>query len=248
MRFLGLIEFVKLGRESLKKYFNLLIILITVISFVLPLLFLQKGVATNTSQFLQYFILLFGIFAGISSAKLLSSIKLFPLRLILIIFIIVLSVPTQLGFLKELYFRTPFAKISRGETEALNFIKNNTPTSSVILTQPYDTSLDLGEKTPRIWDWYDTAYVSALSGRREYFADREQVDIMGYSFADREKNQRDFFESKDINFDKISLAKNFSGVKYIYFPTMLRPKADLVKVGLTKIFENDEAEVWMIPN
>ena len=179
IRFLGLWEFAKMLKSSLKNYFNLIFVLIVFLSLTLPLLFLQKGVASNTSQFLQYFVLLSGILAGIATSRVTERFKL------LIPLIIILMVPTQVGLLYEFYSRPAFAKVSRVELSALKFVKNYTNKNDVIITPPYNQYLNLGGVTPNIWDWFDTSYVSALSSRRTYVDDYEQNDIMGYTWRER---------------------------------------------------------------
>ena len=249
MRFVGLWDFMKSAKSSLKNYFNLTFILIIPISVALPLLFLQKGVASNTSQFLQYYVLLMGILAGISTAKLIKFVK-FPIIQILISLIIIgAMIPTQVGLLRDFYGtlgqpRQAFAKISAAELVALNYIKNNTPVGDVILTPPYDQYPSVGGLTPNIWNWSDTGYVSAFSARRTYFDDHEQVDIMGYTWNDRLVLKEEIFKEKDptIFAEKVSETKS----QILYFPKAFRPLVDLTKTGLIKVYENSGAEVWKI--
>ena len=230
MRFLGLWEFIKQNN-----IFKISIIL----SLILPLIFLQKGVASNTSQFLQYFVLLFGILSGIAVAKITKHKKL---RLLIPI-IIILMVPTQLGLLREFYSRPAFAKISSFELNALNFIKNNSSKDSVIITPPYNQYTNLEKITPDIWDWFDTSYVSAFSSRNTYFDDYEQVDIMGYDYKPRLAIKKTVFESENINDVKTALLE--TGANILYFPKVLKPKINPEEAGLTMFFENQEVEVWI---
>ena len=236
MRFLGLWEFVKT---------NAIFKISIVLSLVLPLLFLQKGIASNTSQFLQYFILLFGILSGIAVSKIVTNKKFIFLTPI----IIILMIPTQVRLLKEFYIseghlRPAFTKISSSEIEALDFIKQNSGKDAVIVTPPYNQYLNEGLAIPNIWDWFDTAYVSALSSRRTYFDDYEQVDIMGYDYRIRLEIKKIIFESKDL--DEVSKSLSSTNTNLLYFPKALRPKIDLQNIGLTLFFENQEIEVWKI--
>lgn len=232
VRFIGLWDFLKSST-----IFKTIII----VSLLLPLLFLQRGVASNTSQFLQYFVLLFGILAGITTAKITAKLKfLAPI-------ILVLMVPTQIGLLHEFYglpnsSRPAFAKVSSYELNALDFIKDNTNKNAVLITPPYNQYLSLGGVTPNIWDWFDTAYVSAFSSRRTYFDDYEQVDIMGYDGKARLETKRVIFENESV--DKVKEAFSLSNANILYFPRVLKPKVDPNKIGLTKFFENQEIEVW----
>lgn len=236
MRFIGLWDFVKSLKNSIKDSFLMIVIFTTILSVVLPLLFLQKGVASNTSQFLQYFVLIFGLFAGISTAKLTLKFK------ILIPLIIVLMIPTQIKLLKEFYSRPAFTKIPSSEIEALTFIKNNTKTDSIILTPAYNQYLDTKEVTPNIWDWFDTSYVSAISSRTTYMDDYEQLDIMGYEYTERLNTKKLIFENLDEEKIKQEVIK--TGADIVYFPKILSPKINLSTIGLSKIFSNQETEVW----
>lgn len=226
-RLLGLWDFLKSHI-----FFKVAIIL----SLVFPLLFLQKAVATNTSQFLQYFVLLFGILAGITTSKIVSKIK------ILTPVIILLMIPTQIGLINEFYSRPAFAKISSHEIEALNYIKNNTDKNDVIITPVYNQYLNLNDAVPNIWDWFDTSYVSAFSSRRTYFDDYEQADIMGYIGKNRIETKKIIFESKDSK--EVTKALNQTEVNLLYYPKILKPNVDPEEIGLNLIFENQEVKIW----
>lgn len=245
MRFLGLLEFLKLSRLFFSNYFNQIFLTMIIVSLALPLLFLQKGVASNTSQFLQYFILLFGILAGISTARVIQKFKILTLQIIFSIFIILLAFPTQIGLIKDFYDSPPLSKISRDELTALEFLKVNSDKNSVILTPPYNGYLNLESNIPDIWDWFDTAYVSALSSRRTYLSDSEQVDIMGYDLKSRLKIQQDIFE--ETNPKEFSNKVKLTNANYLYFPLPQTPKVDLNKTTLNKIFANEIVEIWIIP-
>lgn len=229
MRFIGLWEYLKS---------HLIIKTIIILSLLLPLLFLQKGVAGNTSQFLQYYILLFGILAGIATAKIVSKIK------ILAPIIILIMIPTQVGLIYEFYSRPAFAKITAGEMQALAFVKNNTNDQAVVITPLYNQYLNLPGPTPNIWDWFDTSYVAAFSSRRTYFDDYEQVDIMGYDAKDRIATKKTIFESADMADVKTALAK--TGANILYYPNAEAPLVSPDKIGLAKIFENQEVTIWKI--
>lgn len=243
MRFLGIWAFIKYGLNSLKDYYCLLICLIITIAFIMPMLFLQKGVAGNTIQFLHYFLLLMGIMAAITISNLLSKIKSPITKILLIIFIIILSVPTQIGLLMEFYTRKPVAKIEKNELDALNYIKNNSDKNSIILTPPLNKHIPRNEPTLPIWAWFDTAYVSAFSARRTYLADSEQVDIMGYDLNARHNIIQEIFINID-NPRNLEKAIKDLHINYLYFPKELKPKVNLNLTYFKRIFDNGTTEIW----
>ncbi len=235
MRFIGLWEFVKT---------NTIFKISITLSLLLPLIFLQKGVASNTAQFLQYFILLFGILSGIAVSKIPKAFSFFLFPLIFL-----LMIPTQVKLFEEFYWsnnhiRQPFTKISSAELEALNFIKENTNENSIILTPPYNQYLNLKKQIPDIWDWFDTSYVSALTSRRTYFDDYEQVDIMGYDYRPRLKTKETTFNSEKIDEVKSSLKSTNANI--LYYPKAVAPKTSVESLDLTKLFENSEVIIWKI--
>lgn len=244
MRFLGFISLFKFLKSSLKNYFFLEIILICLISFILPLLFLQKGVAGNTIQFMQYFLLIFGILSGITVSKLLEKITNNFVKVFLSVIFIALAIPTQLGLLREFYSRPAFTKIDQLELSALDYLKKETSPKSVILTPPYNKYLRLNLSTPPIWAWSDTAYVSAFSEKMAYFADFEQNDIMGYDINKRLAYQQEVFSQTEPTIVETMLKDK--NINYLYFPKLLRPKADLSKTHFTRVFSNSEIEIWKI--
>lgn len=244
MRLLGLWDFLKGLKKIFSDYLIQILISVSVISFIFPLLFLQKGVAGNTIQFLQYFLLIFGVFAALTTDRLLNRIKPIFGRVMIALVIIFLSVPTQIGLLNTFYSRTAFAQISQNDLSALSYIKNNTPENAVILTPPFNKYLDTHQATPPIWAWSDTAYVAAITGRREYLADTEQVDIMGYKYQSRLNVQEGIFNESDPQIFTNEIKR--IGVDYLYFPLLQKPKVDLNKTTLTPIFKNGTSELWRI--
>jgi hypothetical protein len=243
-RFLGLPQFLKSTRKFFSDSFSQTFSLIVLISLILPLLFLQKGVAGNTAQFLQYFILLFGILAALSVSNLIGKIRSPFSALPITIAIIALTFPTQLGQINDLYKRNPFAKIASSELEALAKIKNEFSEDTVILTPPYDQYLDLKTEIPDIWDWFDTSYVAAFSEKRTYLADIEQVDVMGYNYQERLAFQQKTFLEPSV----ITLASDLKerGISLLYFPQALRPKADFSDKYFEMILEGKTVSVWKI--
>lgn len=235
VRLIGIKEYIKT---------NVFIKSAIVISLVLPLLFLQTGVASNTSQFLQYFVLFMGILSGITFSELLSNIHSAPVKTTVSLLFIALMIPTQIGLIYEFYKRPAFAKISSQEITALNYIKDNAAKDSIIVTPPYNQYLDLKQVTPNIWDWFDTSYVAAFSERRTYFEDYEQADIMGYNWRERDSVKKIIFE--DDNKGTVQKAFEETHSNIIYYPKELTPAVSPEVYGLSKIFENDAVEVWKL--
>lgn len=243
-RALGLWQFFKMLGSVFNNYYFLLLVFIALSSFIFPLLFLQKGVASNTIQFMQYFLLLFGVTAAITTAQIIEKIKPAILKSIFIIFVIALTVPTQVGLIYNFYANYPVSRIENNELGALSFLKDHSSANDVILTPSFNKYLKVKGNTPPIWAWFDTAYVSAFSGRRTFLADTEQVDIMGYDLQNRIKVQQKIFQETDpLSFTNL-LKEN--RIDYLYFPKLSKPLVNLKKTTLSKIYENNIVEIWKV--
>jgi hypothetical protein len=244
MRFFGFWQLIKSGKNFFKDYLTMTIILMLVISLVLPMLYIQKGVPANTIQFFQYFLLIFGILAGVSVAELLDKIPQKALRVSIGALIILLAVPTQLGLLNIFYSRAPFAKVSHQEILALNYLKEFSELNSVVITPPFQKYQKFTGPTPPIWIWSDTSYVPAFSQRRAFVTDIEQLDIMGYDYHNRQDIQKQIFATTDPTQFETLLKQNH--INYIYFPKAQRPVADLTKTTLQNFLNNDDVEIWKV--
>lgn len=243
MRFVGIFNMKTIVSTALKNYFHLFLFVVLTSSFIFPMLFLQKGVASNSIQFMQYFLLLMGIIAGITVSKFLVSFKT-HLQIIIGFLIIAAAIPTQVSLIADFYSRPPVSKISNDEQLALKFINEDTPKNSIIMTSLYDKHFNQNASTPHIWDWFDTSYVSAMSSRRVFLSDSEQVDIMGYNLKSRARVVEQIFQETDtIKF--IKSLKN-TRIDYLYFPKPLKPAIDLEKTSLKQIFSNSSVELWKV--
>jgi hypothetical protein len=214
---------------------------------IITLLFVQKGIAYNLIQFMQYFILIFGFFTAAFVAEFLEKIKNRIVRYGVIILLLMVSVPTVIGNILGFYGsgRTALAQISNNELAALSFIKQNSNRDSIILTYPFDSNYHWAYKA-QPWPisvWYDTAYVSAISSRRTFLSNEGQVDILGINYADRHKDVQKYFKGEDAAFDKQFIESNKIGYIYIYKP-VVKKTLDEHMLDVVKVYENNEVVIY----
>lgn len=243
------IGFIKIFKDIFRKEkiesLSLFLISASVISFVIPLLFLQRGVVYNSIQFSQYFLLFMGLLAAVSVNEIMNVIKPCWGRLLLVLAILLLAIPTHLGLLWQFYANKPLAKVSASELQALNFLRTVDP-NSVILTAPYNEYSKNKYKFPPIpiYAWSDTGYITALSGRRTLISDAEQVDIMGYDAKALLKERNEAFIDKSGNL-LTALVKSYN-VDYIYLNKGEEVAFDLSKLDIKNVFTNDEVSIYSI--
>lgn len=245
MRFLGFWTIIKQLKQNIfKSSFNILFLSITVTSFLIPVFFLQKGVAWNTIQFNQYFLLFFGFFAAISTAEILTFLKSKLLKFAAILIIIILAVPTQAGLLWQFYSNPPLSKVSYQELEALDFLKKQP--AGIILTAPFDGYEKDKYKNPPIpiYAWYGTGYVPAFSGKQTVISDEEQVNIMGYKVSKLLEDRIEAFENKD--FTKMNNFLKKYNIDYIYLVWNQKIATSSSYLNADLAFENKHARVFKV--
>ncbi len=253
MRTLGVVELIRKFFANKGMFFKepieIMLIVTMLTGLIVPLLFVQKGLIYNNIQFMQYFLFIFGFFAAISVYKILIYIKNKFLRLIIMGLIITFSVPTVIGNLVELYGpgRSPLAKITDSELSALKYLKDNSKAGESILTVPFNPNLkDKYRSQPLpIYAWYDTSYVSALTGKASYLAS-EHVRLLFYPSTDvRIENKKKFFEQSDLSWNRQFL-KN-ARINYIYTAKdELMSPLDIKENNLEVFFENSETIIYRV--
>lgn len=245
MRILGFWAVTLQIRQNIfKNSFNLFFLVITLVSFLIPVLFLQKGVAWNSIQFNQYFLLLFGFLAAISIPKILELFKGKGAKILISAAIILLAVPTQLGLLWQFYSNKPLSKISNEELEALDFLKKQQ--EGIVLVAPFNSYERDKYKNPPIpiYAWYDTGYVAAFSGKQTLISDEEQVNIMGYEVGNLLKEREEIFKTSDERLIN-EFVKKYN-VSYIYLAWEQKFAAGIDKISLDTIFQNKDARVLRV--
>jgi len=211
-----------------------------------PMFFLQKGTPWNTIQFFYYALMFSGILAGISLSEILFKTKNLKLKIAFAAIVILLTVPTTLISLRDIYIPVrPPAKISSEEIEALNFLSEQH--KGIVLTFPYDAAKakEAENNPPRpLYLYESTAYVSAFSSKPVYLEDEVNLNIMDYDWKFRRNNVEQFYQSEDQNYVYNFLREN--NIKYIYWVKPQRAVLGESQLGIEKIFENSTVDVYRV--
>lgn len=216
-------------------------------SFAIPMLFIQKGISFNNIQFVQYFLLIFGFYAAISTYKIIKMTNSKVVKTLVVVILVMLGTPTVIGNFVEFYGpgRSPLAKVTSREIDALNYLKDNSDEESLVLSVPFDQYFKTNfEGLPLpIYAWYSTAYIPALASRRTYLSSEEQVDITGYDKGEYVEKMNKYFSQNDIAWNKRFLAEN--GIDYVYIAKdeQVEP-INLDANGLGVFFENEKVIIY----
>lgn len=257
VRFIGFYDLGKNIINQIKTNFSdmlaTVIFFIMLSAFLIPLLFVQKGLAYNNIQFIEYFTLFLGFFAASSTYTLLKKVSSSAVKFFVIMVIVIFAIPTVIGNLLEFYGpgSAPNAKISRLELQALYYLKDHTDPRSIVLNAPFQQyRLDKGDKPIPIYAWYSTSYIAATSLRMTYLSDEEQAITTGYSADERLNNMHKFFSQKDLTWNQNFLKMN--KINYIYLPKKEVQTLDtnllLDERGnqIRKFYENNEVVIYEV--
>lgn len=249
VRFMGVVSLLKF--RNLKMVSNIDVVLVVMLlgGIIAPTLFLQNGTPWNTIQFFYYSLFVLSLYAGISTETLFGKLKPHKLiRSLTIGFIVILTVPTTISTLSQVYLpgRAP-AKISHLENEALEFLADQP--EGVVLTFPYDAikAQEAVKNPPRPLYLYDsTSYVSAFSQKPTFLEDEVNLTIMGYDWKTRRSEIEQFYREPDQVKARAFLKNN--NITYIYWLKGQRALLGETQLGIERLYENDEVDIYKVTN
>jgi len=213
---------------------------------IFPMFFLQKGTPWNTIQFFYYSLTFSGIFAGVVFGEWLERKGQRSINILGII-IIILSIPTTVATLKHYLPSRPPAKISNEELEALSFLSKQS--DGIVLTYPFDREAAkqaLANPPRPLYLYESTAYVSAFSEKIVYLEDEVNLDITGYDWRGRREKVELFLKIPNQEEARSFLEEN--NISYIYWIKGQRAILGESQLGITKIFENSEVDIFAVNN
>ncbi len=234
-----LLEFKKL--QSWQVFIGTIIFL----GVLIPLAFVQKGTPWNTIQFFYYSLFFLALLGGIGMEVINKKINL-KARIISSCAIVFFTLPTTISTLWSHYLPArPPTKLSHAELAALDFLSKEP--EGIILTYPFDKqkAKEALIDPPRpLYLYESTAYVSAFSGKSVYLEDEVNLEITGYNWQERREKVENFLQTADKNVARLFLIEN--SISYIYWIKGQRALLGEGQLGLVKIFENEEVDIYKV--
>lgn len=236
VRFLALFSIIKVKKITQDSNY-LFILIFTVLSFMIPILFIQAGNPWNTIQFLYY-----GLYiTALTGGAVLSFIvlKLPKFLGFLIAAVVIIFTPINSLTTASYYIHQPHAVVTPQELQGLRFLSNQE--NGTVLTAPYDKRLKQRLVEPWPLHVYDsTSYIAALSKKASYLEDEPQNQILLTDYKKRLVATKDFFARQNKEF----LLEN--NIKYIYLQNIFNINLNEQNLGLEKIFENEEVLIYKV--
>lgn len=234
-------------KDIFKKLDSIKMLILSIISagILIPMFFLQKGTPWNTIQFFYFSLFFSAILAGITVSR---------FSKVFLTVVVILTVPTTIGAMKHYLPPNPPALLSTPELRALGFLKSQP--DGVVLTYPFDPikAKEAEANPPRpLYLYESTAYVSAFSGKITFLEDEVNLNITGYNWKIRREEIENWYKEKDQQKAREFLRKN--NIKYVYwlkgdkrflYATEQRAFLGESQLGLSKIFENKEVNLYVV--
>ena len=233
-----------IGFLSFRKFvtinsFNIFITAYLISALLLPLVFIQKGANFNIIQFLYYFLLIFNLLAAVSLAQI--AIKYRKIGWVLILFVVIITLPTALNSFNHFLPARPPSRISIDELNALEFLKNQP--EGVVISYPFDKKLKERFLEPiPLFSYESTGYVGALGAKPEFIADIVNLEILGIDYKGRLQAAKDILAMKEPGIVNELLKEN--KISYLYVQKIKGLSVDSERVNLEKIFENEEVLIY----
>lgn len=237
VRILGIVKLLNIIIKNKLKDIDILLISFLLISFIFPLLFVQKGTAWNTIQFFYYFLFIVNIYLAQFLSQIYNKNRLFVYSLLIFASI------GSIGTLKDYFGNPPPSSLPINEIKALNFLKNQT--SGFVLTYPYNKYIKNNLKTPiPLYAYETTSYVSAFSQKPVFIEDEMNLDITGFNWQKRRKDALNFFNSNDKYYSRGFLINN--NIQYIYLVNDQKINLNSVDLEIDKIYDLDNINIFKV--
>lgn len=208
-----------------------LLVVTSLVTFLLSILLVQRGVWWNTVQFLYVSLFLSGLLAASGMDKLFRAKGSMGYALIAVT--ILLTIPNNLDLARSFIHFPGTGYISKNEIDALSKLKKME--NGVVLTPLFEPrpQLEIVNQLPRK---YDTGYVSAYSNKQTYLTDLIQLQLTNIDYTSR--------KAKLQAFDCSVLGD----VKYLYEYKDSEYVQRFFDCGtkLDRVIENEEVSVYRV--
>jgi len=228
--------------SSKKTLSQKIVTVIVVAGIFIPLTFIQSVNPWNTIQFLYYSLFFLGAFTAKQVTDKMVKKTNFCAAIYLV-FILLFTLPTTIGTLRDYFTQLPAARVSFTEMRALDLLSQQQP--GIVLSPLYSSSLSRAYPSPKpLYAYTSTAYISALSGQPEFLADTINLDITGFDYSQRAKDVYRFFSTEDVDWAEQFLVDQH--ISYLYLTPQVSLGFDVDDLCLTKLFDSGEVNVYKV--
>lgn len=225
-RFIGILAlaFFLIRMRKATSVFAVTLFLMTLVSFFIPLLFIQSGKVFEIIQFAWYFLFLSSLFASIGLVYLFS-FKYKRLKIMLLAIIVITTLPSAYS---GLGWSFSFAKSTRESLsnpyhKATQFLQNRGNYNQTVIEIP---TLDYGSRGEELLRWYrDSSPMIVVFSNKRSFLNNEYIDFYGVDITPR-----------ILLLQKVLTFNSLRGISRNYESLMKELKIELIKNKITYIY------------
>lgn len=249
--FLPLFLFKQYRKSS---FFALTVLIMTLISILIPLFFIQSGKVFEIIQMAWYFLFFISLFAAFGFYKLFSFPYSKTLKISLFIIILILTLPSAYDSFRVYSTSLDSSKLSLSDHyfKVMQFLKSEGSYNQTVIEIP-DKNVNGTKKA--ILSWYRTSSpaIAAFANKRSYL-NNEYIDFTGVDIAPRIEFIRKIIllnnlpSSKSVEY--MSLKKEVeqglkdNKISFIYSPY---PLLSFEKMNfIQKVYENRAASIYRV--
>lgn len=238
VRFLGLKKMFQPSKFSSQKLIKIIILS----GIIIPIIFIQSVNPWNTIQFLYYSLFFLGIFTAKHVSDKMAKRGKFRSTTYLI-WILLFTLPTTIGTLRDYITPLPASKIGFTELHALKILSQQE--RGVVVSPLYSLSQARRLPSPKPLHAYtSTAYISAFSGQPEFLSDTINLDITGFDYSDRAKDIQRLYATLDTSWVENFLLDNNIG--YLYETPNMHLNINPQTTCLESIFDSGGVNVYKV--
>jgi len=155
------------------------------------------------------------------------------------------SVPSTYRTITWFTGSTPTTLLDVKEVEALNFLKNISKPTDILLTYPFgDLQIKDFPNPPVPMTYYNAPYVSFFTERHVYLEDLNSANLLSYDVNTRLGYEKMFFSSESKIETRNFLTDN--RIRYIYVVDSQRFNVIPEDIGVIEIFNNKKARIYKV--
>ncbi|MBP9702306.1 hypothetical protein KBD69_01340 [Candidatus Woesebacteria bacterium] len=162
---------------------RLLLIVGSLTGLIFSIFFVQTGIWWNTVQFLHVSLFLSGILAAEVFDHVYALAKSNLIKLLIVTTLLLLLLPNNIDIIRTFTTNKGTSYISSEELEALSILKKMP--EGVVFAPAFTPGVRGIDTTPLLSQLYDTAYITAYTGKVTYFADVTQLDLLSIPYTER---------------------------------------------------------------
>lgn len=156
----------------------------SLMGLLISVLFIQTGIWWNTVQFLHVSLFLSGFIAAEVYDHLYVRAKWQAIKISLVVILIAVLLPNNLDVIRTFTSSKGTSYIAEQEIEALSHLRELP--EGVVFTSLFKPGEQMASTIPLLSHRFDTAYVTAYTGKVTYFSDLTQLQLLSIPYKERE--------------------------------------------------------------